>query len=255
MIKLLIVEVKLLRRHHIIAIKNTGKISLLVLFAFITVGSNPKPASFTVINENNNMTKMVDIQQISVKEEIEVARTEELVVVAEDLIKKTNAANSRLSLGMDLGEPTGFSSEQFKKALMQSRFIENDKHDIIKNNIDLFYNAEQKYGINGMFLLSLAAHESGWGTSKLAINKRNLFGLIGMKFDSYESCIDYAAQRLVRSYLNPKGTIVKGLEKPASGSCYNGNTIASVNIVYAADRSWTTKIFQYMEHFYGNVSK
>ena len=35
---------------------------------------------------------------------------------------------------------------------------------------------EKKYNINGIFLASMAIHESGWGTSQIAQDKKNLFG-------------------------------------------------------------------------------
>ena len=39
-----------------------------------------------------------------------------------------------------------------------------------------FYEAEQAYGVNSVFLLSIAILESGWGESTLAQTKNNLFG-------------------------------------------------------------------------------
>lgn len=239
---------------HTKKVKQTGKIVLLVIFTIITVGSNPKMASITFINENNNLNKMVDIEQIG-SDKIVKANTTEVITVAQEIIENTNSSIAKLNFEMDLGEPSGFTVEQFKKALMSSKFISNDRHDVIKNNIESFYNVEQKYGINGIFVLSIAVHESGWGTSRLAISNNNLFGFVGMSFDSYESCIDYVAKRLMQRYLNPAGTIVKGLEEPATGIYYSGNTIASVNKIYASDNEWSLKVYEYMNHFYKNISK
>ena len=56
-------------------------------------------------------------------------------------------------------------------------------------------------------------------------------------------------------YLNPAGAEVKGLEETATGIYYSGTTIASVNKIYAGDNSWSNRIYEYMQHFYDNISK
>ena len=107
---------------------------------------------------------------------------------------------SRLSSDMDVGEPSGFSLEQFR-AILKNR--KEDKNKIFDENCDYFYYAEQEYGINGVVLASLAIHESGWGTSKIALNKNNLFGYqaydnspyaSSKQFDSYSEGIDLVAR-------------------------------------------------------------
>ncbi|MBR2290307.1 MAG: glucosaminidase domain-containing protein [Clostridia bacterium] len=115
----------------------------------------------------------------------------------------------RLSFDMNVGEPSGFSLEQFRKILQgQSR----DKNNIFEENADYFYYAEQEYGINGVFLASLAIHESGWGTSRIALDKKNLFGYqaydaspyaSAKQFETYAEGIDLVARVLIKYYLNP----------------------------------------------------
>lgn len=39
-----------------------------------------------------------------------------------------------------------------------------------------FIDSQNKYGVNGATILSMAIHESAWGTSTIAKNKNNLFG-------------------------------------------------------------------------------
>lgn len=118
----------------------------------------------------------------------------------------------RLSFDMNIGEPSGLSLEQFRKILQGKS---QDKNKIFENNADYFYYAEQSYGINGVFLASLAIHESGWGTSGIALNKNNLFGYqaydaspytSAKQFDTYAEGIDLVARVLIKYYLNSKGT-------------------------------------------------
>lgn len=69
-----------------------------------------------------------------------------------------------------------------------------------------FIAAEQDTGINAAFLAAIAAHESGWGESRLAQNKNNLFGWkcsSGFKaFETPEECIGWIAGKLKEKYIN-----------------------------------------------------
>ena len=52
-------------------------------------------------------------------------------------------------------------------------YNESDKNNIFANNAESFYNAEQEYQINGIFLAAIGIHESAWGTSQIAKNKNS----------------------------------------------------------------------------------
>lgn len=108
---------------------------------------------------------------------------------------------------------------------------------------EAFYNAEEKYSINSLFLMSVAKHESGNGTSYLAKEKNNLFGFnaidqdpIGASktFDSQAESIDYVANFLNENYLNPDGKF------------YNGISTEAINICYASDPKWGKKVEGHM---------
>ena len=47
-----------------------------------------------------------------------------------------------------------------------------DKSNIFKNNAQYFYYAEKQYNVNGIFIAAVAIHESGWGGSSIATNKK-----------------------------------------------------------------------------------
>ena len=65
-----------------------------------------------------------------------------------------------------------------------------------------FLAAEQEHGVDAVTLAAICAHESGWGTSKLARERNNLAGLgaysagLGMTFESRADCVDYLARLL-----------------------------------------------------------
>ena len=122
---------------------------------------------------------------------------------------------NKVNLNMALNEPSGLSLDDFKKVLSNQS---NDTNNVFKENYKVFYDAEQKYGINGIFLASIAIHESGWGKSRIAIDKHNLFGFGAYDESPYESAVTFdsysegaltVAAWLSTNYLNPAGAVLK----------------------------------------------
>jgi beta-N-acetylglucosaminidase len=111
-----------------------------------------------------------------------------------------------------------------------------------------FADAEAKYGINAWFLTGLAAHESAYGTSRIAQSKQNLFGFqaydaspysSAKTYDSFEDGIDSVAQYLKTAYLTP------------GGKYYNGTSIDAVNKRYATDQNWANAIVSNIQRMTG----
>ena len=156
---------------------------------------------------------------------------------------------------MALNKSSDLTLNDYKKIFTN---IPNDRNKIFQDNYQVFYNMDKKYNINGIFLASIAIHESGWGTSNIANDKNNLFGYgaydespyeSSQDFTSYADGIETVAKSLVKYYLNPAGTKIYGGET-AEGWYYNGPTVEGVNTRYASDDSWHTKVYNYMEMLY-----
>ena len=79
---------------------------------------------------------------------------------------------STVGFGMQLNKPSGLTLEQFKKILSDDK----DINKVFRNNAEYFYYIEKQYNINGVFVAAVGIHESEWGTSKIALQKNNLFG-------------------------------------------------------------------------------
>ena len=163
-----------------------------------------------------------------------------------------------LDPNMDLTKPSGLTLEDFVKILSNNP---NDINKVIEDNAKTFYEAEQKYKVNGIFLASMAIHESAWGTSKIAKDKKNLFGFgaydrspyeSANTFESYSDGIEAVAKYLAKNYLNSSGTKIYD-EENATGIYYNGHTIAGVNTKYCTDKDWATKIYKYMSYLYDRI--
>lgn len=71
---------------------------------------------------------------------------------------------------------------------------------------------EDKHGVNAVFALSVAQLESGNGSSYLARNHNNLFGLMGnsggMYFDTKSDCIEYFGELISEDYFDAGRTDV-----------------------------------------------
>lgn len=166
----------------------------------------------------------------------------------------------KININMELNKSSGLTLNDYKKIFTG---LSNDTKGIFYNNYSTFYNIDKKYNINGIFLASMAIHESAWGTSQIANDKKNLFGYgaydntpyeSSYEFEDYSEGIELVAKCLVKYYLNPSGTKIYDGEK-ASAWYYNGPTLAGVNTRYASDKDWHTKVYSYMEMLYNRLSK
>ena len=166
----------------------------------------------------------------------------------------------KLDKDMPLNQSSGLTLADYKKIFTG---LPNDKNKIFENNYETFYNIDKKYKINGIFLAALGIHESAWGTSQIANDKKNLFGYgsydatpyeSSYEFTDYKDGIELVAKVMVKYYINPVGTKIYDNEK-ALATYYNGPTIANVNIRYASDENWHEKVYNYMEILYKRLEK
>ena len=162
---------------------------------------------------------------------------------------------NKLSYEINVNEPSGLTLEDFKKVLSNNP---RDVNKIFEDNAEVFYNLEQKYRINGLFIAALGIHESSWGTSAIAKDKLNLFGYgayddtpyeSALTFNSYAEGIETVTKSLIKNYLNVAGTEIYDGEI-ATGKYYHGTTIASINVKYATDENWANAIYNILEGLY-----
>ena len=165
---------------------------------------------------------------------------------------------NNLNIEIDLTSNSGLTLSDYKTMLSN---ISLDKNKIFEQNAENFYKAEQKYKVNGIFIAAIGIHESGWGTSRLAGDKCNLFGYMAYDrdpynsaatFENYENSINTVAEALSTNYLYVNGTKISD-ELTARGTYFNGTTVQSVNTRYASDQGWYEKVFGYMQYLYNRL--
>ena len=106
-----------------------------------------------------------------------------------------------------------------------------------------FVEAEKKYNVNAWFLAGLAIHESGYGSSKIATEKNNVFG-----FQAYDAS-PYASARTFNTKAEGVDTVAKYISEnylTSGGKYYNGVSIDGIGKRYATDPNWSTAIKKHM---------
>lgn len=136
-------------------------------------------------------------------------------------------------MNLDVSKPSGVTVEDLKTVT---------SHGLVGLE-EAFWQAEQDYGINCLFVMAIAAIESGNGTINGVGN--NMFGWGGgyIAFSSKAEGIDVVSRGLANNYLKP------------GASLYCGNTIASVNKRYASSSTWDDKVASKMVSYYATISK
>ena len=122
----------------------------------------------------------------------------------------------------DLTVKSGLSEEQLAKGL---------REELVELAPE-FIAAEKKYGVNAVFLASVAALESGWG--RFCFRPNNIFGWSGKDFESKAECIDFVASKIAEHYLSE------------NGKYYNGKTVSGVNVCYNGSDFWAEKVNEIM---------
>ena len=112
-----------------------------------------------------------------------------------------------------------------------------------------YYYAQEKYGVNALLSLSLSRNETGNGTSTLAVNKNNGFGLNAVDSNPYgaakeyvtfaHSILGYASDWITYGYAHPRDWRYFG---PQFGDKWIG-----MNVKYASDTYWSEKM---ATHYY-----
>lgn len=127
--------------------------------------------------------------------------------------------------------PTGLSAEQFESLLVGTG---------MEGLGQAFVDMENKWGVDGLFCMAVGFHESAKGTSRLAVNNNNLFGMRSKsgwkKFNSkYENILYFG------EYMNKK--------------LYKGKTTREIGHIYCPPNTdhWFECVNKYYQGFLSKV--
>lgn len=114
-----------------------------------------------------------------------------------------------------------------------------------------FIDVENRDGINALWGIAQAALETGWGTSAIAEDKNNLFGITAYdanpygdasSYNSPADCVEYWGDFLKKNYLTP------------GGAYYVSTTPAGVARHYASDPNYAAKVVSIMNSLFAEVA-
>ena len=199
---------------------NTKKIIItnIALLTFCCI--IPKPQIEVAMKE-----EQAEIQTVAVTEVPEETQITNRSEVDRQKIIKNYIVNNET----DLRTKSNISIEEYQKMLENTALYET---------AESLYNAEQKFGINGLYLMGLACLESSYGNSNFAKNRNNIFGWNAVDsnpgkasyFTSKNECVMFVAEKLSYNYLNENG-------------CYfEGYTAKDIDKHYCTDRKHIDKI-------------
>ncbi|MBT2687094.1 S-layer homology domain-containing protein [Bacillus sp. ISL-47] len=151
---------------------------------------------------------------------------------------------------MPLHTKTNYTAEDIDKYLTEkypdyykSKFPESPLAGTGKD----FKEMEAKYEVNALYLMAHAIHESAWGTSAIAQDKKNLFGMKAYDSDAYGSATTYES---FRASIEDAAKYVTAAYQAPKGSYYNGailgNKSVGMNVKYASDPYWGERIAGHM---------
>ena len=133
-----------------------------------------------------------------------------------------------------------YSAEELLE-LINDRVSETSK---MYNLGDTFVEMQNSYGVNALLTASIAANESGYGTSNIAQTKNNLFGINAVDatpgesayyYKNPENCVkDFTETMMSKQYFNPNDWKYCG--------AFLGNKASGVNMMYASDPYWGEKV-------------
>ncbi|MDO4393017.1 MAG: glucosaminidase domain-containing protein [Bacillota bacterium] len=148
-------------------------------------------------------------------------------VVKGERIKSYTASEIRK---MDVSKPSGVTVADLK-LVTRGNFVGLE---------EVFWQAEQDYGINCLFVMAIGANESAFG--KICFRKNNMFGFGRKGYATKADNINAVAKTLATRYLKP------------GASLYHGKTVDGVHKSYAASPVWDDHVIKYMVQFYSKIS-
>ena len=138
----------------------------------------------------------------------------------------------------NLREPSNYSAAELNKLYS----LMNLQDSPLAGKGATFKEAEERYGVNALYLMAHSALESAWGRSQIARDKNNFFGiaaydtspyLSAKSFDNVDKGILGAAKWIRENYID-------------YGRDHLGNKATGMNVRYASDPYWGEKIASIM---------
>lgn len=141
---------------------------------------------------------------------------------------------------LPLRSQTKITAPELESFLRQSR--SNYVESKLYQKASAFVSSQSKYGMNGLLVYAMAAHESNFGLSNFARQRNNLFGW--KAYDAAPGKAQYFSS-IEKSVEEHMGINLRGYVDVTDGRFFGpslGNKAAGLNVKYASDPYWGMKI-------------
>lgn len=181
------------------------------------VQNQQTPAKIS-LNQTPLFESSHDNNQVIIKSTGEVNLNSSIMVHYDDktIQQMTKKADVCEPVSTRVQKPMYFNFSYSPNTNVTTKLFEGTAEDLdkclektkLKGQGQAFLDAQNKYGINALFLMSIAKVESGYGAKPKTYCKYNVFGVSGQKPKSYADGIDKLCQNLKKNYL-PKGKTIE----------------------------------------------
>lgn len=200
--------------------KKIKKVFVLACISFILGG---------VFVNSSFVKEQQELVYASLKDKYGITDTNSNIEEVKDIQESVKVKNYSLTVDTDLRIPSNANSEDINKMLEGTKLYGLG---------DALVEAEKTYGVNALYMMGLAALESGYGTSRFAIERNNLYGWNAVDsnpdkakfFDSKEQATLFVASRLKQNYLSENGRY------------FEGYSARAVDVHYCTDKAHADKI-------------
>jgi len=205
---------------------------LFMIFSF-TIISKYTVASGENLSSNNINSEIKNYEDIE-KLRIEYEKFQKMLM--EDENKEKNRIQGISYLREDVTVISNITEEEMKEVLINTTGSKTMAH-----LASAFVKAEKEYGVNAFFMAGIVALESGFATSRRAVEDNNLTGYEvysdsseGRLFSSHDESILHTARHLSKNYLKEDGIY------------YNGLSVDAIQLMYCPDegkdKRWEEKV-------------
>ena len=190
-------------------------------------------------NQENVYSQMKEKYGFNVSQVVEAHDEETQTESQEQVVVETTAKNYVVTVDMDLRTPSNATAEDIEKMLAGTKLAGLGQ---------AFVDAEKTYGVNALYMMGLAAEESGYGTSNYAVKRNNLYGWgavdsnpdLAKHFETKYSATLFVASKLKQNYLTE------------GGAYHEGYSARSVDVHYCTDKQHADKIVSCINYLLRN---
>ena len=146
---------------------------------------------------------------------------------------------------LDMNKSTAYSADELNSILntAMSNAGKDPSASKLAGTGNSFVTYQNQYSVNALLSLGIAINESGWGTSSIAKNKNNLFGLNAVDTSPGQSANYFASvDDCIREFMDK--WMARGYLKDGNWKNYGeflGNKDSGINVMYASDPYWGEK--------------